>query len=272
MNALKPNEKKRSTWAPVGLWLLAGLMGGVLGFAVAVVVLGTGGGTQEQVSPTPDNRAAVDDLLGQVQELQTLLDATRELPDTAGEPPTNTHQVEELRADVAVALERESFALGALSVAQTELDLASAEQAGLRAELRANQSRAAEESARLDTLQEMYDSLERHRLLLLELRRENPADREESLTYWNNVQDVATRANPALTSPVEKVLVRVDNYYDWKDNSPDPSESVDEYLDWREAYDTSGAIAYDEATVTFNRQALLSVVNRMDTLLSQLER
>ena len=272
MNALEPNEKKRSAWAPVGLSLAAGLLGGVMGFAMAVADLGTGVGPQEPVAPTPDNRAAVDELLDQVQELQALLEAARELPDPAGEPSTNTQQVEELRADLSAALERESFALGALSLAQTELDLASAEQAGLRTELRANQSSAAEEAAKLDTLEEMYDSLDRHRLLLLELRRENPANRERSLAYWSNVQDVARNANPALASPAEKVLVRVDNYYDWRDSGPDPSESVDEYLDWREAYTTSGAVAYDEATFSFNRQALLSVVNRMDTLLSQLER
>ena len=117
----------------------------------------------------------------------------------------------------------------------------------------------------------MYDSLEDHRALLLELRREMPADREESLAYWSNIHRVAVDANPALSSEAEKVLVRIDNYYTWKDGGPDPSDSVDEYLDWRKAYAPSGAEAYEEATLIFNQQALLSVVNRIDTVLALLD-
>ena len=96
-------------------------------------------------------------------------------------------------------------------------------------------------------------------------------DRDDSLAYWSNVHRVAADANPALSSPAEKVLVRIDNYYTWKDGGPNPSDSVDEYLDWRKAYAPSGAEAYDEATLIFNQQALLSVVNRIDTVLSLLD-
>ena len=271
-SALEPESRKRRSWAPLGAGAVAGLLGLALGLAIAVAVLDAGSAPAEPETAAPDNAAAVEELRSQVQELQAQLDAASTPPVQVNEPAADSRQVEELQAGVSAALEREDIALAALSLAQTELELASEEQAGLRAELRDYQSQSGEEIARLETLEEMYDSLDRHRLLLLELRRETPADRDDSLAYWSNLHRVAVDANPALSSEAEKVLVRIDNYYIWKDGGPDPSDSVDEYLDWREAYAPSGAEAYEEATLVFNRQALLSVVNRIDTVLSLLDK
>ncbi len=271
ISALEPESKKKRSWAPWGAGAVAGLLGLALGLAVAVAVLDSGSAPVEPLTAAPDNSAAVEELRSQVQELQAQLDAASIAPAQVAEPAADTRQLEEMQAGLAAAQEREDIALAALSLAQTELELASEEQAGLRQELRVHQSEAAEEIARLATLEEMYDSLDRHRLLLLELRRETPADREDSLAYWSNVHRVAVDANPALSSSAEKVLVRIDNYYTWKDGGPNPSDSVDEYLDWRKAYAPSGAEAYDEATLVFNQQALLSVVNRIDTVLTLLD-
>ena len=236
-----------------------------------MAVLDAGSAPAEPETAAALSGAAVEELRSQVHELQAQLDAASIPPAPVNESAAVPRQEQELQAGLSAALEREDIALAALSIAQTELELASEEQAGLRAELRDYQSQSGEEIARLETLEEMYDSLDRHRLLLLELRRETPADRDDSLAYWSNLHRVAVDANPALSSEAEKVLVRIDNYYIWKDGGPDPSDSVDKYLDWREAYALSGAEAYEEATLVFNRQALLSVVNRIDTLLSLLD-
>ena len=271
-SALEPESRKRRSWAPLGAGAVAGLLGLALGLAIAVAVLDAGSAPAEPETASSENAAAVEELRSQVQELQAQLDAASVPPVQVNEPAAAPRQVEELQAGVSAALEREDIALAELSLAQTELELALEEQAGLRAELRDYQSQSGEEIARLETLEEMYDSLDRHRLLLLELRRESPADRDDSLAYWSNLHRVAVDANPALSSEAEKVLVRIDNYYIWKDGGPDPSDSVDEYLDWQEAYAASGAEAYDEATLIFNQQALLSVVNRIDTVLSLLDK
>ncbi len=211
-------------------------------------------------------------------ELQSLLDTALDSLDQAAQPLAETRQVDELRADLEAALEREREALAGLalaeadlSVAEQELAMASEEQAGLREELHAHRNRTAAETATLESLQDAYDSLDRHRLLLLELRREAPADKASSLAYWSNVRSVAAQANPALVSPADKVLIRIDNYYDWKAGETASHDTVDEYLDWKDAYTTSGAVGYDEARLSFNRQALLSVVNRLDSLLSLLD-
>ena len=270
-STLEPESRKRRSWAPWGAGVVAGLLGLALGLAIAVAVLDSGSPPVEPQTAAPDNSAAVEELRSQVQELQAQLDAASIPPAPVVEPVAEPGQLEELQAGLAAAQEREDIALAALSLAQTELELASEEQAGLRAEIRDYQSQAEEEIARLATLEEMYDSLDRHRLLLLELRKDTPMDRDDSLAYWSNVHRVAADANPALSSPAEKVLVRIDNYYTWKDGGPNPSDSVDDYLNWRKAYAPSGAEAYDEATLVFNQQALLSVVNRIDTVLSLLD-
>ncbi|MDE2860171.1 MAG: hypothetical protein OYI31_00455 [Chloroflexota bacterium] len=271
MNSQEPMQRNKGAWTQIGVGLAAGLLGAALGLAIALAVLDSGRAPAEPEVVAPDNSAAVEELRSQVQELKAQLDEATSRPVQVYEPAAAPGQVEKLRGDLVAAQEREDIALAALSLAQSELELATEEQAGLRQELRVHQSQAAEESARLDTLQEMYDSLEDHRALLLELRREMPTDRDESLAYWSNIHRVAVDANPALSSEAEKVLIRIDNYYTWKDGGPDPSDSVDEYLDWREAYAPSGAEAYEEATLIFNQQALLSVVNRIDTVLALLD-
>ena len=271
-STLEPESRKRRSWAPLGASVVAGLLGLAFGLAIAVAVLDSGSAPVEPEIAVPDNSAAVEELRSQVQELQAQLAAASTPPVQVDEPAANSTQVEELQADLSSAREREDIALAALSLAQTELELATEEQAGLRAELRDYQSQAGEEIARLATLEEMSDSLDRHRLLLLELRRDTPADRHDSLAYWSNLHSVAVDANPALSSEAEKVLVRIDNYYTWKDGGPNPSDSIDEYLDWQEAYAQSGAEAYEEATLAFNQQALLSVVNRIDTVLALLDK
>ena len=118
----------------------------------------------------------------------------------------------------------------------------------------------------------MFDLVEGHRLLLVELRKDLPISREESNTYWSNIKTVAVKANPSLASPADKVIIRIDNYYDWNDRSLNPSASLDDYLIWQRDYTTSGAIDYEEATYNFNREALLSVINQMDSIIIQLTR
>ena len=271
MNAPESEQRNRGAWTQIGIGLAAGLLGAALGLAIALVALDTGSAPEEPVAVVTDDTAAVEALRAQVDELQTRLDSASNPPVQISEPASDSARVEKLHGDLTAAQEREDIALAALSLAQSELELATEEQAGLRQELRVYQAEAAEETARLETLQEMYDSLDSHRLLLLELRREAPADRADSLAYWSNIHSVAVDANPALSSKAEKVLIRIDNYYTWKDGGPDPSDSVDEYLDWRKAYAPSGAEAYEEATLIFNQQALLSVVNRIDTVLALLD-
>ena len=271
MNAMEPKQRNGSAWTQIGLGLAAGLLGAALGLAVALVVLDPGSEPEERVVVVTDDTAMVETLRSQVEELQARLDTVSIPQVQVIEPAADPAELEKLLGDVSAAQEREDIALAALSLAQSELELATEEQAGLRQELRFYQSLTAEESARLETLEDMYESLDSHRLLLLELRREAPADREESLAYWSNIHSVAVDANPALSSEAEKVLIRIDNYYTWKDGGPNPSDSVDEYLDWQKAYAPSGAEAFEEATLIFNQQALLSVVNRIDTVLALLD-
>ena len=166
-NTFEPESRKRRSWAPWGAGMVAGLLGLALGLAIAVAALDSGSAPAEPQTAVPDNSAAVEELRRQVQQLQAQLDAASIAPVQVNEPASDPRQLEELEASITAAQEREDIALAALSLAQTELELASEEQAGLRAEIRDYQSQAEEEIARLATLEDLYDSLDRHRLLLL---------------------------------------------------------------------------------------------------------
>ena len=153
---------------------------------------------------------------------------------------------------------------------ESELELATSDQTALRNQVQSIRSQASKDKSSLEAVRGMLDLVEGHRLLLVELRRELPVSREESIAYWSKLKKAAVKADPSLASPADKVIIRIDNYYDWNERSPDPSVSLDAYLNWQKDYSTSGAIAYEEATYNFNREALLSVINQIDSIVINL--
>jgi hypothetical protein len=121
----------------------------------------------------------------------------------------------------------------------------------------------------------MANNVELHRLLLVELRRDLPQTRDEAFDYWSNVRTLAAKAEPALAPPADGVILKIDNYFDWSDRTPNPNAPTDEYLDayfdWQVDYTTSGAGAYVDAVETFTNYALEAVITQLDSVVLRLE-
>jgi hypothetical protein len=140
----------------------------------------------------------------------------------------------------------------------------------LEEQIQSIQSQMESQQSNLETLTEMSDSVEKHRLLLVELRKDLPLTREDSVAYWNTMKAVASNADPALAPPVDRIILKIDNYFDWNERTPSPTAPADYHLDWLAEYSISGAIDYEDASVTFTKEALLSVISQMDTVVSSL--
>ena len=120
----------------------------------------------------------------------------------------------------------------------------------------------------------MSDSIERHRLLLVELRKEVPEARDQSIDHWKGIKSIAIKADPALAWSADEVILRIDNYYDWNDRSPGTAiptlEFATAYSEWQALFTISGAEAYVEATEMFTEDALLSVINQIESVVGRL--
>lgn len=115
-------------------------------------------------------------------------------------------------------------------------------------------------------LYEELNRMEKHRLLLVEIRKDPPIAREGAIEHWTRIKTVASKANPSLSSPADKIMITIDNYFDWKDRNPAASSSSGELAYWLDDYELSGAIAYDKAILSFTGEAILAVISHMDSI------
>lgn len=120
-------------------------------------------------------------------------------------------------------------------------------------------------------VRQMSKSIENHRVLLVEMRKDKPIERQEAYSYWKSIKSVASLADPSLSSPVDKVILGIDNYFDWQERSPSLNSQAEEYVDWLNGYDTSGAVSYEIAIVRFNKDALLSLITELDLIRDSLQ-
>ena len=178
-----------------------------------------------------------------------------------------------LQAQLSDAEEQMVSALQTLTQMESDMEMLSSagkQAVTLEEQIQSIQSQMESQQSNLETLTEMSDSVEKHRLLLVELRKDLPLTREDSVAYWNTMKAVASNADPALAPPVDRIILKIDNYFDWNERTPSPTAPADYHLDWLAEYSISGAIDYEDASVTFTKEALLSVISQMDTVVSSL--
>ena len=125
--------------------------------------------------------------------------------------------------------------------------------------LKTQVSRDISDNSNASQFRDLPVTLEQHRVMLVELRKSLPETREGTAGYWYNMKNIATKADPSLSSSVDRVILKIDNYYDWSDDNPGNQSSAQAFLQWQSDYRSSGAIAYEEATVAFTKDALQSV-------------
>ena len=112
----------------------------------------------------------------------------------------------------------------------------------------------------VEGLDQLQDQLEADRLLLVELRREDPETREDAEHYWATIKRIAVKSDPALSPKADEVTRDLPAYYDWIER---------EFVSTREAqisYLLTGAAAYGESVDGFWSAFLMVVIDRIDAL------
>ena len=119
----------------------------------------------------------------------------------------------------------------------------------------------------LGRFDELYAPLEADRQLLFELRKDLPETRPEVEAQLDRIRSLALTSDPARLG---RVVDRLD-------------DAAPAFLDWRfgeyvtpqeinEAYIETGANAFDSSMSDFRSEVLMSVANRLDGLLTILDR
>lgn len=268
MLAEELKTSKTQIW--IGITLITMLLGLSLGMWLASTVLSP---SHDSILETyiSDNEDNVHQLVVEIQSLRSDMEdmdsasrvISEELAATIQSEYELKQQLSQAQATASTVLDviaEKELALEQMSSADSQISL-------LKSEIQSSKSEAQLNSA---AITEMSNTIERHRLLLVEIRKDPPDTREETVAYWDNIRSVASRANPALSSPVEKIMLKIDNYFDWSDRSPNANGSSNDYVDWLADYTTSGAIAYENATATFTKDALLAVITHLDSVTTQL--
>ena len=122
-------------------------------------------------------------------------------------------------------------------------------------------------NTKLDSLKSVIIKFNNDRLLLVELRKEIPQSRNEAHEHWKNVKTIAIQTDSSLGPAIDKVIMRVDPYYDWIAKL-DNVTNDQEYIEWIIEGQMSGAYTYSDEIVEFRNDALLAVIIRMDAALS----
>jgi hypothetical protein len=111
-------------------------------------------------------------------------------------------------------------------------------------------------------LVDLIGSMEADRLLLVELRKDLPSTRQEAEQYLARVEDLALTSDPErLGVIVSRVRAAAPDFLDWRDQ---PYQTQAEAS---AAYIQTGAAAFDTTWNTLQDAILLTVANRLDTII-----
>ncbi len=129
---------------------------------------------------------------------------------------------------------------------------------------------ALERDRLIDSLQrfdELYEPLEADRQLLFELRKGLPETRPEAEAQLERIRSLALSSDPArLGQLVDRVGETAPAFLDWRFGEFGSTE------EFSSAYVESGANAFDTSMEEFRAEVLRSVANRLDGLLTILDR
>ena len=132
-------------------------------------------------------------------------------------------------------------------------------------ELSANLEGLSELQAAVAAFREELEPLEPLRLLLVEVRKGTPETRKSATEYWQGIKDLATKVDPALGPKADRVIRLIPVYFDWIEQSFTTScDSIDELIN-------TGAIDFGTVVTDFEKDVLLTLINRMDAIVARAE-
>jgi hypothetical protein len=113
----------------------------------------------------------------------------------------------------------------------------------------------------------LRDALHADRLLLAELRKDVPTSREEGQAFVGTVVDLALAADPVgLGVIVSRVREAAPAWLDWRSRQYATAQEA------TDAYVQTGAAAFDASWENLHDAVLLTVVNRLDTIIDLADR
>ena len=250
-------------------WVVLVIVAALVSVGIGFVVRGA-----FQESPAGD----VTGLETQVGELQSQLDGLQSQLDSVEKDSETLKNAldaanlsgSELRTQLADARAMASEAQTALSQTASDLAIGLETIGGLEVRNGELMTRMETLQGRVSGLDGVSEAAESHRLLLVELRRDPPDTREETFAFWSTMKDAAVKANPALSSPVDRVILKIDNFFDWAERSPNVEPTSNEYVQWLEERLTSGASGYQDSADAFFKEALLSSITQLEAIVDRL--
>ena len=119
----------------------------------------------------------------------------------------------------------------------------------------------------LERFEDLYDPLEADRQLLFELRKGVPETRPEAEAQIERLRTLALSSDPSrLGRLVDRVADAAPDFFEWRFTEfSTPQEATQAYIE-------SGANAFDTSMTEFRNEVLLSVANRLDGLLTVIDR
>lgn len=119
----------------------------------------------------------------------------------------------------------------------------------------------------LGAFDDMYDGMEAERQLLLELRKPIPDERADAETYFQRLQTLSVTSDPTrLGQPASRLLETAPIYLDWRDGTYASQAEKDN------AFLSSGAAGFGKDFDDLQKAILLTVANRLDSLLNLRDR
>lgn len=119
----------------------------------------------------------------------------------------------------------------------------------------------------LSRFDDLYTPMEADRQLLFELRKDLPETRPEAEAQLERIRSLALTSDPARLG---RIVDRLDDtapaFLDWRFGQFDTPQEINE------AYIDTGANAFDTSMSDFRSEVLMSVANRLDGLLTILDR
>lgn len=119
----------------------------------------------------------------------------------------------------------------------------------------------------LGRFDDLYEPLEADRQLLTELRKGLPETRPEAEAQLDRIRNLAQSSNPArLGRLVDRVEDAAPAFLDWRFTQFGSTQEA------TEAYISTGANAFDSTMNEFRNEVLLAVANRLDGILTVIDR
>lgn len=109
-------------------------------------------------------------------------------------------------------------------------------------------------------LAEMAESLKADRLLLVEMRKEVPPNRDEATRLWTGIKPLAVASDASLGIAVDRVTRAIPAYYTWREADFGTQQEA------QLTYFLTGADQFEAGMDAFWKAFTLVLIDRMDTL------